>query len=276
MTRTLEEYNQVMGLFKQGINKLQIAKQTGVPRGTITDWTLGKIDLTVSSQRIELDPALILSTPEKIDAYIYLLGSYLGDGCITQPPTNRVAKLRIACDNTQPFVMQSNREAMAALFSNNDISTQSSKIGNCSYIGVYSTTLYHLFPQAVKNGGNKNTRDVSLVGWQLKLLVGREGLFLKGLFHSDGSFFRGSKKYYRYQFTNTSKDIIDILRKCLSKLDINYCLTESLPSPRKIKSNKEITTFKTRYNILIQSKAEVKKLYKYCGTKHNEVIQELI
>ena len=275
MTRTIEEYNKVMFLFKQGMNKLQIAKQTGVPRGTITDWTLNKINLTISKQRIELDPKIILSTPEKIDAYIYLLGSYLGDGCITQPPSHRTAKLRISCDNKQPFVIQTNVEAMKVLFENNDISIQQRKDKNCSDVGIYSTTLYYLFPQAVKGRGNKNTRNVSLIDWQLNLLQNREGLFLKGLFHSDGSFYKASKKYYRYQFTNTSIDIINIIRKCLSKLDINYCLTENLPLPRSIAGGKEIKSFKLKYNILIQSKSEVKKLYKHCGTKYNEIIQEL-
>ena len=275
MTRTIEEYNEVLKLFKEGKSKVEISKLTSIPRGTITDWTLNKIDLTTSKQRIETNPLTILSDENKIQAYVYLLGSYLGDGCITQPQSNRAAKLRITCDNKQPYVIQSNLEAIKILFPNNTPSIQAHQTGNCSIVGVYSSNLYSLFPQAKKGGGNKNTRDVSLVDWQLPLVKGRETYLLKGLFHSDGSFFKGNKKYYRYQFTNTSLDIINIIKNCLSVLKIQYCLTQTQPLPLKINSNNIESICKLRYNILIQHKESVKILYKHVGTKYNEVITEL-
>jgi len=69
-----------------------------------------------------------------------------------------------------------------------------------------------LLPQA--GPGMKHTRVIQLADWPRKLLRAYPGLFVRGLFHSDGSRFVNrvtvagkTYSYPRYMFSNESKDI---------------------------------------------------------------------
>src|SRR2546423_1592911 len=93
----------------------------GIPRGTIRDWAHrdkppgangwgGRVadDCPRCGNR---DPAS-LTTP----AYVYLLGLYLGDGCISHH-SKGVFILRVSLDNRYPGIIRDCIEAMASCLS---------------------------------------------------------------------------------------------------------------------------------------------------------------
>ena len=276
MTRTKKEFNEALKLHSEGKNSCEIFRQLSIPRGTIRDWISNRIDL--NTPKTNKTKEEFLTTVAKIDAYIYLLGSYLGDGCITHPQSMRSPKIRIACDNKQPFIIETNINALNTVFEAQKVSIQQHGNGNCSYVGLYSTALYDLFPQAIKNSGPKNLRTIELEIWQQELLVSKEHLLLKGLFHSDGSFFKISqhgRHYFGYQFTNTSKDIIQLIENLLTKLSISFTKRERKPVEQSICEGKPFISSPC-WDISIRKQDEVKKLYKLLGTKYNEIIEELL
>lgn len=80
-----------------------------------------------------------------------------------------------------------------------------------------------LFPQ--HGVGKKHDRDISLTKWQSDIVEKYPHEFIRASFQSDGCIFTRviSKKYnYKsYSFSNKSKNIIDILEKCLNIVGIN-------------------------------------------------------
>jgi hypothetical protein len=88
-----------LALRESGLSIAQIARDLGVPRPTVNDWVLGKIPRV----REPLDQTtLIASLPR---SYVYLLGLYLGDGCISAHPRGAF-KLRIALDSRYPRIIR--------------------------------------------------------------------------------------------------------------------------------------------------------------------------
>jgi hypothetical protein len=93
--RSQAERERVRELVASGLNDCEIARATGIPRGTVRDWRRGKL----RHERAQTLCAGCAGTPERLPAasYAYLLGAYLGDGYIVH--TRRgVYHLRVACD----------------------------------------------------------------------------------------------------------------------------------------------------------------------------------
>ena len=145
-------------------------------------------------------------------AYAYLLGLYLGDGCITPLPRN-VFKLRVALDEKYPGIIQECGSAMSAVRPHATM-----KIGRVQRIGCIEVTAHWkhwpcVFPQ--HGPGRKHQRTISLRSWQQDIADANPDLLLRGLIHSDG--WRGMNRvrspkgklysYPRYQFCNHSIDI---------------------------------------------------------------------
>lgn len=75
------------------------------------------------------------------------------------------------------------------------------------------------FPQHGR--GLKNSRKIELEQWQKDILNPVE--FLRGLIYSDGCYVVANGfNSNRYEFTNTSMDIIEIYKENLDKLNIRY------------------------------------------------------
>ena len=87
----------VLDLVAEGLTTSEIARRAGIPRSTVKDWLGGRIPsgawwLPCDAHAFEgLDRA----------AYAYLLGMYLGDGCISTS-TRGVHRLRITLDAVYP------------------------------------------------------------------------------------------------------------------------------------------------------------------------------
>lgn len=151
--------------------------------------------------------------PSELDAaYVYLLGLYLGDGCLSRAPRN-VWRLRIFQDARYAALIDECVETIRTVGGRD-----AGRLPMRGCVEVYSTWKHWicLFPQ--HGVGRKHHRDMSLRQWQSTLVRSHPRELLRGLIHSDGSRAinrvhrrtnHGVKKYryIRYFFTNASPDI---------------------------------------------------------------------
>jgi hypothetical protein len=171
------------------------------------------------------------SLPEPECDYAYLLGLYLGDGCISAGgnPAKGVFVLRIACADAWPGVMEECKSAMRAVRPYNKVGTVQKE--GCKMVISYSRHWPCLFPQ--HGPGRKHLRKIELEPWQQLITSRYPGHFARGLFHSDGCRFTnrvlrrlpsGERwyEYPRYMFTNESRDILEICGTTLDQLGVSW------------------------------------------------------
>jgi hypothetical protein len=81
--RSADEFEAVRRLIATGMNDCAIARQTGVPRKTVWEWRCGRPPIRArvpsASSPCGIDHDFSALAPA---AYSYLLGLYLGDGCV--------------------------------------------------------------------------------------------------------------------------------------------------------------------------------------------------
>ena len=119
------------------------------------------------------------------EAYAYLLGLYLGDGCISASgdPAKGVWALRIACADAWPGLIAECQAAMAAVRPGNKVGRRQQCQG-CTMVISSSRHWPCLFPQ--HGPGRKHKRKIELEPWQRVIVTEFSGDFARGLFHSDG------------------------------------------------------------------------------------------
>jgi hypothetical protein len=169
--------------------------------------------------------------PEPQADYAYLLGLYLGDGCISRAGARDkdVWKLRIMCADAWPGLIRECERAMSTIRPDNEVSTQQ-QVG-CTEVMCCSRHWPCLFPQ--HGLGKKHMRKIELQPWQRIIVLNDPGHFARGLFHSDG--YRGINRvrarladgerwyeYPRYLFTNESKDILRLCGETLDQLEVAW------------------------------------------------------
>lgn len=201
------------------------ARAVGVPERTVSDWRSGR-------RRSDLARARFCPRCTGGDlaaSYPYLLGAYLGDGHITVGRRG-VLTLAVACDNAWPGVMGEVGTAMAAALGNRVSYAQRD---GCVQVRASSKHWLCLLPQ--HGPGAKHTRRIALEAWQQEVVERHTGLFLRGLFHSDGCRttnrtarrVAGELKRYsypRYFFSNESADILGLCAAALDRLGIAWRL----------------------------------------------------
>jgi hypothetical protein len=216
--RSPAEVFRVKLLIDEGLNHCEIARRTGIPRGTVRDWAVGKtprFDRPGSTcPACRHDPEDLPQAP-----YTYLLGLYLGDGSISAHPRG-VYKLRIICANTYPELMDRCQEAMSAVLPNKVMRIPCQ---GCTEVAALSKHWPCLFPQ--HGPGRKHTRPIVLTDWQQALVDLDPRPLLAGLLHSDGcrvlNWVKGHP-YPRYQFSNKSPDIKAIFGAACDALGIAW------------------------------------------------------
>lgn len=244
--RSAEEFDHVRSLISAGVNDCAIARQTGIPRPTVRDWrtrTHKRLRLPGACSPCGVDHNYLLLPPRE---YAYLLGLYLGDGCISQHP--RAWRLRITLDSKYPGIIDSCCTAIDALMPAQHASVKRQPTA-CVVVSLYSKHWPCLFPQ--HGPGRKHNRPIRLESWQEKLVNKAPEDFVRGLIHSDGCRVvandRGVKSI-RYHFTNHSEDILNLFTAALDRLGIPW-------------------TRSTKYVVSIYRKAATARLDEFIGPK---------
>jgi hypothetical protein len=168
------------------------------------------------------------SRPMDEAAYAYLLGLYLGDGCITRGRRG-VFALCLACCDDWPGLLEAARRAMSDVMPTSGVFCVQRQ--GCTEVKSTSKHWPCLFPQ--HGPGRKHERKIELEQWQSAIVRKYPGDFTRGLFHSDGwrgvnrvrRRFAGSDHWYeypRYLFGNESGDILRLCGEALDRLGVAW------------------------------------------------------
>jgi len=266
--RKQEEYRAILVMWETVTqNKSHIAKNLGIPRGTVCD-CIKKFDSLENFERVIIDTGVIKNRvsslfnpiPNAIQdiewrkSYAYLLGTYLGDGCIDLMKNGRSFRLRIAQDKRYTGLIQACVDTINIVLPTNKVIIVNS-VG-CVMITVNSTQLVKLFPQHGK--GVKHNRKITFEDWQWTIIDEFPLEVFRGLYHSDGcrsqNIVKG-KNYVRYMFSNKSVDLIELFKYVCDKINVHW------------------TTKKARYrhgsyNVYISRREDVACLDEVVGAKY--------
>lgn len=147
---------EALRLRSAGLNNCEISRRVAVPRPTIREW---------SSGRLPRSCAQASSGVQDSSAYVYLLGLYLGDGCISTHPRG-VYRLRITLDVRYPAIVQECESAVQAVLPLNRVGRHLRPC-NCYEVSAYSKSWPRLLPQ--HGSGRKHERKIVLADWQQEL-----------------------------------------------------------------------------------------------------------
>ena len=234
----LDTRKRALDLIAQGFSQNSVSKQTGISRAAIRSWQTRIEPLgwnhAADCPRCDDPPR----DPEDPAAYSYLLGLYLGDGCITHARRG-VYFLRIACADAWPGLIDACAETMQLVRPGNKVFRVQRQ--GCQNVTCYSKHWPCLFPQ--HGPGRKHNRQIALEPWQQKIVDAHPWELIRGLIHSDGCritnwttrLVAGERKRYeypRYFFTNLSGDIIGLFtedRKS-TRQNSSHVLLSRMPS----------------------------------------------
>lgn len=239
-----ETVAEVLEFARQGRSAKDIAQITGLPRGTVSYWMHGHLPASfreVGSRCASCGrPAHDFSgLPSE---YVYLLGLYLGDGCISRHKRD-VFRLRIVLDGRYPQIIGECADAMRLVMPGNRVGRQwrtgsYSTSSPSSHVEVhsYSKSWPCLFPQ--HGPGKKHERPIFLAEWQGRLVDEHPEALLRGLIHSDGCRFinTGRKwRHPRYVFNNYSDDILQIFCDACDRLNLHWTVAPRTVYVSKVK-----------------------------------------
>lgn len=225
--RSDDDVRAVFQLLSDGCSQAEAARRVGVSRATVRDWLrageqavlarpMRQARANVTTQPCDgVCPARIgLDEP----AYAYLLGQYLGDGCLSRNGPGY--RLRLATADAYPGIRAECVDAIARV----------SGVAARFVTGQGCTEVYASWRHwqcFVPHGpGKKHTRAIVLLDWQRALAVDRHpDRLVRGLIHSDGCRImnrvvsRGKAySYPRYCFTNMSADIRGLFIEACGRL----------------------------------------------------------
>jgi hypothetical protein len=162
-----------------------------------------------------------LENDEYREAYYYILGQYLGDGCVSKYA--RTYRLRIFASITHLGIIDEVTKCLKMIFPSNSIGF--SRKPGCLEISVYSNMIPIMFPHI--GDGRKHDRKIELSEFQKQHIQNGARFLLRGLFHSDGCYYRqrilrDGSEIMNYSFCNKSKDIHAIYQMALEICGIGY------------------------------------------------------
>ena len=225
-----EVRRRALALIDSGHSLRSISMLTGINRSTLREWR----DYPEKAQRSGAACprcADVVALPEPCADYAYLLGLYLGDGCISVAgdPAKDVWKLRIFCADAWPGLVEECAQAIRAIRPENKVMMVQCQ--GCTEVVSYSRHWPCLFPQ--HGPGKKHLRKIELAEWQQAIVERYPGEFARGLLHSDG--YRGVNRvrrrwgnrdhwyeYPRYLFVNESTDILRLCGEVLDVLGVEW------------------------------------------------------
>jgi len=219
-----------LDLINSGDSLRSVSMLTGINRTTLREWRDNPERVQAARTycpRCGDEPVL----PEPRADYAYLLGLYLGDGCISVggSPSKGVWRLRILCADAWPGLVQECVRTLRSVRPTSKVMLQQKP--GCQEVSSYSRHWPCLFPQ--HGLGKKHLRQIELQPWQQMIVTEFPGEFARGLFHSDG--YRGMNRvrwvladgehwyeYPRYLFSNKSTDILGLCGAALDRLDVEW------------------------------------------------------
>ena len=218
-----------LNLHSSGMSLNQVSRATGISRSAIRAWTVRVEPLPGMTAECPVPDGVPLRTIPRTD-YSYLLGLYLGDGCISRLGKG-VYSLRIACADAWPGLIDACADALSRVMPTSRVGR--TQCTGCISVGSYSKHWPCLFPQ--HGSGPKHARAIGLTPWQQQIVDEHPWPLLRGLIHSDGARVlnrtsRGPKRYEypRYFFSNKSGDIRRIFTDTLDTLGIDWRQANSL------------------------------------------------
>lgn len=258
--RLAAEVHAVLDLKRRGLSDREISAATGVPVNTIRGWRnhglpkhvfgVGTGDGVPQCPVCHDDVHDVGAIPAS--SYSYLLGVYLGDGCLTRNGSSWT--LRVALDTAYPGIVSECVSAIREVSPDKLVAVRPHHGDNCVELSCTWRRWLCLFPQ--HGPGRKHHRDIKLADWQQRLVDAEPQPFLRGLVHTDG--WRGVNRvhvkgkdyaYPRYQFSNRSDDIRKLFTDTCDQLGVEW---------RRW----------TRYHVSVARRESVAKLDSFIGPKY--------
>ncbi|MFJ3493970.1 helix-turn-helix domain-containing protein [Streptomyces sp. NPDC086091] len=244
----LSTRKRALALIAQGRSTSSVSREMGISRSAIRAW----------QRRVEPLPRMTSpepGPPADPAAYAYLLGLYLGDGCLSPHPRGGY-HLRIACADAWPGLRRHCVEAISQVRPGVRVTILQKQ--GCVMVTSYHRHWPQLFPQ--HGPGKKHERTIELAGWQRAIVDAHPWEFVRGLLHSDGCrltnwttrVVQGERRRYeypRYFFTNVSGDIRRLYTDTLDRLGVAWRQANA-------------------QNVSVARKADVALLDAHVGPKH--------
>lgn len=253
-----KKYNKSFSATKYWVNKHKLKSKYNNFKGTAKGLEIKRSDSSSNPDISHLDYSKWNEDQKR--AYSYILGFYLGDGCLGHTKKNSRSKTFMITN--QASFLNMNKlitDSLQLIFPNKKIKHYYRKNSDCVNIMVSAISLEELFPHGK---GTKHTRKIELKEWQESICDEYPEQLIKGLIESDGCRFKPVRKYdYTvYQFTNASKDIHHILQKFCDKLKLDYTFRTNKSTER---NEKRATVYLTCFS----KKEIVEKLDSFIGIK---------
>ncbi|KNB52631.1 helix-turn-helix domain-containing protein [Streptomyces caatingaensis] len=222
----LDTRRHALSLVAQGRSLNSVSQQTGISRYAIRQWLIRLEPKQSSSSCLRCDSNP--KPPQDPAAYAYLLGLYLGDGCISKQPRGTYA-LRIARADAWPGLIAARKDAVGQVRPENSVCAVRKQ--GCVMVTSTSRHWPCFFPQ--HGPGKKHQRVITLESWQQDIVDAHPWEFVRGLVHSDGCrvtnwatrVVAGTRKrheYTRYFFTNKSDAIRRLFTDTLDALGVEW------------------------------------------------------
>ncbi|GAA1508974.1 hypothetical protein GCM10009730_11390 [Streptomyces albidochromogenes] len=257
----LHTREQALTLVAQGHSLNSVSLRTGISRSAIREWqTRPESPKRVLGQAGPCPRCLPApGVPADTASYSYLLGLYLGDGCISSHRSGGYY-LRIACADAWPGLIDLCKNAITAVRPEDSVYVLQRE--GCVMVTSYGRHWPCLFPQ--HGPGKKHTRRIALEPWQQTIVDEHPWEFVRGLIHSDGCrnmnwttrVVGGERKRYeypRYWFTNVSDDIRRLYTDTLDRLGVEW---------------KDCTRHGRPYNVSVARRASVALMDAHVGPKY--------
>jgi hypothetical protein len=206
----------VRELAAAGPSDRDVAVRTGLPRTTVRDLRRAPAAPLCPRCWTPTRPTCWTS-----DDYAFLLGLYLGDGCLSDGA--RSYRLRISLDARHPGVIADARAVLERSFPANRVGAVRADAGSTLVLSVYHRHLPCLLPQ--HGPGLKHRRRIALEPWQEAVVIASPFDFLRGCIWSDGCTFvnrTGRYAYLTVDFCNRSDDIRAIFRLACHAAELDY------------------------------------------------------
>jgi hypothetical protein len=225
--RPQTDFEVAASLIGEGLGDTEISRLTGIPRSTISAWRHNR----GRRYHERLATATPRWRPVQADEYCYLLGIYLGDGCLNVLPGGG-ASLLVSLDSSYPGIIETVERSIRTIFAGIRVMRVFPKDAALVVLRASHPALPFAFPQ--HGTGRKHRRAIRLTDWQREVTHAHPRAFLRGLIHSDGcrtiNRFKtklpsgriAEYEYPRYFFSNLSADIRAIFCEHCELLGIRW------------------------------------------------------